>query len=186
GPCRFRGSAGVAGEGDDVGAGSGEGGKMGPACDGPAADERDVGTHDSTWAATLRTAVATSSQSAAVKAAPTPTENDRATSASARGHMPMRYSTCVGCSAQCHGPPLPEAVRRSRMDGVAYTGRPPYIWADGMPSARSAATKRVASEGVGANHVMLEDPSPVGSGTRRRSSPSTAPTADTMRALLDR
>src|SRR5439155_10019204 len=135
GPCRFRGSAAAAGEGDDVGAGPGEGGEVGPAGDGPAADERDAGTHDSTWAATLRTAVATSSQSAAVKAAPTPTENDRAASASLLGHIPMRYSTWVGCSAQCHGPPLPDAVRRSRMAAVAYTGRPPYIWADGYPPA---------------------------------------------------
>src|SRR5207249_12263151 len=100
-------------------------GHVGATGDGAAPDHGDASGHASRWSATLRTAVATSSQSAAVKAGPTPTVNDRATSASVPGHIPIRYSTPVGCSAQCHGPPFPEAVRRSRIAAFAYTGWPP-------------------------------------------------------------
>ena len=65
---------------------------------------------------------ATSSQSCSVNAGPMPTVTERAARSSVRGHRPGPYSTSVGCSAQCHGPPLPDAVRRATSAGFVVDG----------------------------------------------------------------
>ena len=79
--------------------------------------------------------------------------------------------------------PCPTPCAARARPAFRYTGRPRYICAHGTPSARSAAANRLASVGSGRNHVMLDDPSPSGSGTaapdqtvdlahaRRRSAP---------------
>src|SRR5258708_20452347 len=90
------------------------------------------------------------------------TITERATSASVRGQSPSPYVRSVGCSAQAHGPPLPDAVRSATTGGLEYTGRPPYICAQGTPSARTAAANSFPVDASVENHGSPAQPPPTG------------------------
>ena len=144
-PCRtgrFRGRERSAREHGDLGARRPQRRKVDVVGGGAAADDRESNGHARCCSATLRTAYATSSQSASVYATPTGTMTERPTSASVCGHRPGPYARSVGCSA-----------RRRPVRRRAPRARP----GSGTRAARgtSARTGRLRRAGAAANRLAV-------------------------------